>query len=1072
MRKLLMLFALQMTMVMSFAQNKVVTGRVADESGNPIPFATLTIKGTKTGSSADADGKFSIRVKGGETFIISAVGYNDKEIKLDGGANQSVTLSKSASDLKEVVVTTGLGVKKSARVTPYSAQVIGSDDITITRQTNLSNALAGKVAGVQARSQSSAKLNAETFLRIRGGLGIGDRAALYVVDGTIANSFDINPDDVEDITVLKGANATALFGSQATGGAIVINTKKKSGGKSSLGIEVNSSLTFEKVYVLPGYQNLYAGGSNADLQKFTYKQGMPQEWQALDGKYFHDYTDDASWGPRMSGQEYLPWYTWYPGHSRSFKTASLLPQPDNNRDFWKTGVTTNNNVSFSKSGTGSNFRVSYTNQHVSNIIPNSSSDRHNLFFTGSFDLNDHFSVSTNMTFSSTELIGDFSDGYANNAGSNFNQWFHRDLDMKILNELKDLLSPYGTMATWNLRYNPDGFNPAAPENFYKANYWDNPNAYYAQRPRVTYRNNMWGDASLVYKLNNDFRIKGTVRKNQLTQHVENISTSLLQNSGLQTGNTASFATGEFNIQRYDFELTGAYNKKFNDFTVSVLGGGNIFKFKNDDVTAATAAGLNIPDLYAISNSKNPPVLGNTRQRQQINSLFSSGDIEYKKIASISFAVRNDWGSTLSDLKPSLFYPSAGASLVFSELIKKRPSWFSFGKVFGSWGRKPESLNIYATNFTYGVNANQWNGNFLMGVPNVYPDPALSGALISTIEAGLDLRFLKNRIGFNFVYFDETADQIPVSIPVNAASGYTNTTINAAKVERSGIEIILNAKPIMGKSFNWDFNTTFSYLIDNPVSRLFGDQTRIAIPLPVAQAFGTRYAQAFQVLGEDWGQLYGNGIKRNSDGIALVNPATGLFVNDPNKNYGSIVPKVTGGLTNTLSYKDFSFTFFLDYQVGGKFFSLSESWGNYSGLFEATAATNDKGYNVRDAVGDGGGVHVVGVSSADEKTIVDMYVDAQTYFHQYYNSQIAEPFVHDLTFVKLREVSLGYSIPVRKIGNVSKYIQGARFSIIARNPWLMYSDSKDFDPSEISNIYGEDGQLPGTRSLGVNLSIKF
>jgi hypothetical protein len=227
-----------------------------------------------------------------------------------------------------------------------------------------------------------------------------------------------------------------------------------------------------------------------------------------------------------------------------------------------------------------------------------------------------------------------------------------------------------------------------------------------------------------------------------------------------------------------------------------------------------------------------------------------------------------------------------------------------------------------------------------------------------------------------------------------------------------------------------------------------------------------------LLGEDWGQLYGNGMKRNSSGIAVVNPATGLFISDPNKEYGSIVPKTTGGLINTLTYKDFSFTFSLDYQVGGKFFSLSESWGHYSGLFEATAAPNDKGFNVRDAVGDGGGVHVVGVSSADEKTPVDMYIDAQTYFHQFYNAQIAEPFVHDLTFVKLREVSVGYNLPVKKIGNMSKYVQGARLSVISRNPWLIYSDSKNFDPSEMSNIYGEDGQLPGTRSLGVNLSIRF
>src|SRR4026207_995485 len=213
MRKLLLLFAMQMSMLMSFAQNKTVTGRVTDENGNPIPFATLKIKDSKTGVSADADGKFSLRVNGGETFIVSAVGFTDKELKIDANSNVTITLAKNATDLKEVIVTTGLGIKKSTRVTPYSSQVISADDLNITRQTNLNNALSGKVAGVQVRSQSGAKLNQEAFLRIRGGLGLADRAPLYVVDGTVTNSFDVNPDDIEDITVLKGANATALFGS-------------------------------------------------------------------------------------------------------------------------------------------------------------------------------------------------------------------------------------------------------------------------------------------------------------------------------------------------------------------------------------------------------------------------------------------------------------------------------------------------------------------------------------------------------------------------------------------------------------------------------------------------------------------------------------------------------------------------------------------------------------------------------------------------------------------------------------------------------------------------------------------
>lgn len=1069
MKKLLLFFSLVVFALSSLAQTKTISGTINDANGKPIPFASITVKGTKIGTTADADGKFSLKnVSMGSVLIVTSVGYETKELAITTD-NITVTLGlPDASKLSEVVVTTGLGIKKSTRVTPYSSQVISSDDINITRQTNINNALSGKVAGVQVRSQSGAKLNQEAFLRIRGGLGLADKAPLYVIDGTVTSSFDINPDDIEDITVLKGANATALFGSQAAGGVIVMNTKKKVSGKG-IGVEVNSGITIEKAYILPQYQNLYAGGSVPDLMQFNWVNGMPQEWQALNGKYFHDYTDDASWGPRMSGQEYIPWYAWYPGSQYSYKTASLVAQPHNAREFWQTGYTNNNNVSFGKSGQGYNFRVSYSNQHIRGILPNSSADRNGLFFTGSVELNSHFTLSTDVNFSANTIKGDFTDGYANQAAGSFNQWFHRDLDMGILKDLKNLRSPYGTLATWNLRFNPDGYSPSNPEAFYKANYWYNYFAYYENQDQETDRNNLRGNVSLIYKMNNNFRVKASIRKNQQTDHYENIFNSLLESSGLQTGTLATYQTGEINEQRYDYELVGSFNKSFGDFNVSVNGGGNIFKYELNDLRANTNGGLNVPGLYSLNNSKNPATITNARVKEQVNSLFSQGDIEYKKIASISFAVRNDWGSTLSDNKPSLFYPSAGASVVFSELIKTRPSWFTFGKLFGSWGKKPQSLAVYATNFTYAVQQFQWNSNFLMATPNNFPDPGLSGALITTIEGGIDFRFIKNRLGFNFVYFNETADRIPVAVPVNGVSGFATTQVNAAVVKRSGFETIINAKLITGKNFNWDITETFSYLIKNPVTKLFGDQKQILLQ---GGAFGTRFARAFQVLGEDWGQLIGGGIKRNASGAPVINPANGSFLVDATKKWGSIVPKYTGGLINNFNYKDFSLAFSLDYQIGGKSFYLSESWGWYSGLFKETAELNDKGKNVRDDVADGGGVHVVGVSSVDEKTPVDVYMDAQTYFHQFYNSQIAEPFIHDLTFVKLREISFGYAIPIRKIGQLSKYIQGAQLSIIARNPWLIYSDSKNFDPSENVNLYGEDGQLPGTRSLGVNLRLKF
>jgi len=1073
MRKFASLFvAAILCSLLVFAQNRNVSGTVTDANGKAIPFASVTVKGTKNGVTADADGKFTIKsVASGTVLVISSVGFDDREITVGTSDNVSVSLTPtSGSNLTEVVVTSAFGIKKSQRTTPYSSQVVKSEQLNIIPQTNIVDALAGKIAGVQSRSQSNVKLGAgdQDFLRIRGGLSLGDVGPIFVVDGTIINPFEINPDDVEDVSVLKGANATALFGERAKGGAIVITTKKR-GPKQGIGVEFSQSVMADRVYILPEYQNLYSGGGSSALTQYNYSAGQPAEWQALNGKYFPDYTDDASWGPRMTGQEYVPWYAWFPGHQYSFKTAPLVAQPDNARDFWNTGVTTTTNASFSKSGPGYSTRISLTNQYIKGLLPSTNSKRNNIFFSGSVDLNEHFTMGVNATYSSTTVRGEFVDGYANQSSGSFNQWFHRHNDMNILRELAGMKAPNGNLMSWNFYTNPDG---AGGYDDINGNYWYNYYDYFANQNDLNGRDRIFGDFSIRYKMNNHFNVKATIRKNQLTTYTENISTSLLQQSALQSGILAGYTTQNTFSNEYNYEGLANYSNSYfnNKLALNITGGGNIFRSLYKDNTASTVNGLNIPNLYSISNSAAQPTIGNTRQASRVNSLFASGDLEWNKFASVTFAVRNDWYSTLDkEIGNSLFSPSAGASFVFSEFTKSSLPWLSFGKVFGSWGKKPTSIGIYTNNFGYSPASVLWNGNFLMGTPNSVVAEDLKGSLVTTYEAGFDLRFFKNRLGLNFVYYNEDNDLEPLSVQVDAVSGFTNLVVNAVEVKREGIEVQINASVIKGKNLTWDVTKTFGYLIKNPVVKIYQDQNRVLLS---GGAFGTRFARAFQELRSDWGQLIGGGIKRNAEGLMVVNPANGQFIRDLDKHWGSVVPKTTGGLINTLTYKNFVLSFSLDYQIGGKFFSLSESWGNFSGLLKETAATNDKGNNVRDPVANGGGVHVVGVSSVDEKTPVDMYVAGFTYFHQFYSRQIAEPFIHDLTYVKIREASLAYRIPINKIGNISKYVQGATFSVITRNPWIIHRDSKNFDPSEISGVQGEDGQLPGTRSLGASLKFTF
>lgn len=1069
MRKIVSVFvAAMLCSALVFAQNRTITGTVTDANGRTVPFASITVKGTKNGVTASADGQFTLKgVASGAILVISSVGFDDKEVTVGSSDVVNVTMaSTEGSNLTEVVVTSAFGIKKAQRVTPYSSQVVNSEQLNLIPQTNVVEALAGKIAGVQVRAQSNMKLNSQDFLRMRGGLSLGDVGPIFVIDGTIVNSFDINPDDVDDVTILKGANATALFGERATGGAIVINTKKR-GPKSGIGVEVTQSVFMDNVYVLPEYQNLYAGGGNPNLTQYTWQAGQPAEWQALNGKYFHDYSDDASWGPRMTGQEYIPWYAWFPGHKYSFKTASLVGQPNNARDFYNTGITSTTNVAFSKHTEGSNIRISYTNQSIDGMMPSSSSIRHNLFMTGSIDLNDHFSTGVNTTYSTQRIRGEFDDGYANNSSGAFNQWFHRHLDMDIMRELKDYRSPAGLLASWNMRNSPAGQSTYAG---LVGNYWYNFYSYLQNQDNLQSRDRFYGDFYVQYKMNNHFSVKATVRKNQITTFFENKTTSLLQKSALQSGYLARYSTGETYYREYNYEALASYNNSFvgNKLAVSVNAGANVLDIEQKSVSMATVNGLNIPEYFAINNSVAQPAISNGRQDEKVNSLFATGDLEWDRFASISFAIRNDWYSANPVNKVSLLSPSVGASFVFSEFTKSSLPWLSFGKVFGSWGRKPRPLNPYQNNFGYSTGSVLWSGNFLMTTPNGAVDPNLVGSTVTTYEAGAELRFLKGRLGLNFTYYNEDNDGEPLNVAVSGVSGFTSIAQNAVHVKREGIEIQLNANPVKGKDFNWDITKTFGYIIKNPVIDIKGvDRVLLS-----GGAFGTRFARAFQEKGKDWGQLIGGGIKRNAEGLMVVNPNSGLYVADADKHWGSVIPKTTGGIINTFSYKGFMLNFSLDYQIGGKFFSLSENWGHFSGLLAATAATNDKGKNVRDAIADGGGVHVVGVSSVDEKTPVNMYVDAQTYFHQFYFGRIAEPYIHDLTFVKIREASFAYRIPVNKIGKLGNIVQGATISIVARNPWIIHRETRNFDPSEISGVQGEDGQLPGARSFGASLRLSF
>jgi len=1052
-----------MSLGMTFAQRTVV-GTVTGDDGETLIGATVRVKGTNDGTRTDVDGKYSVKVNGGaNTLLFSYTGFEQQEVTL-GESNVVDVVLKSSSVLQDVVVT-ALGIKRESKALPYAAQSLNSEKLNTIRQTNVNNAISGKIAGIQVRGQSSAKLNGEPSIRIRGAGSLKDKAPLYVVDGTPLGAQagnDLNPDDIENITVLKGPNATALYGQRGDAGVIIITTKKGQNRKG-LGIELNQSTSLDMVYITPQFQNSYTGGGSDELIPFTWKTGMPEDWKALEGKYYHDYSDDASWGPRMVGQEYIPWYSWYPGSPYYLQTAKLEAQPNNIRDFFDRGLTTNSNINMTKAGDGYNVRLSYTNQGIKGVLPTSWLKKNVISTQSSFDLGSKFTAGANITYLTQKTNGDFNDAYSNNSSGSFGQWFHRDLNMDIIRELSDLKSPEGYLASWN-HNNPNDYVGGGPQAFYAGNYWYNFFSYLDNQEFLSNRNRVSGDVNLTYKISPKFKVAGFLRRDQLERSFTNTVASIIEISGTQTGDKASYATGRNNDTETNYELLGTYTDHFGKLSFEGNLGGNISRRHIDFFSASTKDGLVIPDLFTLSNTKTANTPSNFRSEKEVRSVYARGSFGYNDFVYLDWSVRNDWSSALPESKNSYLYPSVGMSFVFSELMKS--NILSYGKIRAGWAQVGSDLDPYSLALYYGLGTDKWDTYSTSSTPDVLVDPNIKPALSSSYEAGFDLKFLHNRLGTSFTYYKENKIDEILSVSIAGASGFRNKLINAGKVVRDGIELEITAVPVKLRKFQWELglnfaknNTVIDSLAEGVTQYLDENGTRFGNGVGV---------QLVHESHKQWGQIKGGAILKDANGNWILD-AQGLPQLQADQLLGSVLPDFTGGFGNTFTYGNFMLNANFSFQKGGKFYSLSDQWGTFSGLTARTAEVNDKGNPVRDPISVGGGVHVTGVDA--DGNAVDTYVKAFDYFHAFGNRGIAEPHIHDLTFFKMTEVSLGYRFPLEKT-RLSKSIQSLKLELIARNPWLMYSKTKDFDPSEISNRYGENAQYAGTRSFGFNISVGF
>lgn len=1098
MRKFTMMFVFLLFAGLNFAwaQTRTISGKVTStDNGSALPGVSVVVKGTTIGTATDANGNYSLQVgKNAKTLVFSFVGMKTVEIPINGRSVINVAMSSSAISVNEVVVT-ALGISRQKKTLAYSAQDVKSAELNMVPVTNINSAIAGKVAGVQVQTQAGSKLGYSGKIRIRGAISMtSDNGPLYVIDGIPTdNPNSIDMDNVASVSVLKGPNATALYGQRAESGVVVITTKKT---KQSLYVAINSSTTFDKVSYLPKYQNLYGGGYDGDAAfgTFNYNGSLhnyyPAEWKVLDGArhlmWDNNYADE-SWGPKFDGKPYAPWYVWWPGTKDNpnpyyGKQVPYVAKPNNIKDFYETGVTSKNSITVGGSNDKYDARFSYTNIYQNGIIPYSDLRKNIFFLSGNYKLNKHLSFGADVNFSKQSVQGDFNDSYANQTSGSFNQWFDRNNDIHIMKQLKDLKTIDGYTASWNW-WGPNYYakygNGYGIDGFKKPAFWYNPYTWLENFKQVRERSTLLSNLHADYAFNEHFDLNVMVTTNRMNYAYRyEFPFALSHSAAPDLYNPYVNAFGIYNSAAIEnnYSTKLSYKQTFDQFDVRAFVGGNIrynrYNRASTEIPySAHSGGLILPDVYLFSNASKLPATQTYRSEKKVYSLYGNVSVGYKSMLYLDASYRQDWSSALPANNNGYGYPSVGLSFIFTQLMKNH-SLLSFGKVRISWAQVGNDIGAYLINPVYPISANTYEmSNGVTTAPmytitsKVAPD--LKPALNTSFETGFDLKFLKNRIGLSFTYYNETRKDEIIPVSLSYTTGYSTTLINAGESRRHGVEIVLTATPVKTNNFRWDITFNFAQNRTWIVSLPKGLK---AMHAP-GGSDNWGFVSLYHYVGDNWGQLRGTAISRNKAGLPVLDSVTGLYETKPGQYLGSVLPDYTGGIINTFSYKGIHLNAAIDFQHGGKFFSLSEMWGQYSGLMATTAALNDKGHNVRDKVADGGGVHVKGVDQAGRP--VDKYVNAKSYYKQWYSNKLAEPFIHNASYVKLREVSLTYDLPKKWFSK--NFVKSISLGVVARDVWLI-AVSKDnvnrWDPSELADTYGENAQLPGTRSFGFNLNVTF
>lgn len=1038
-----------------FAQTNI-SGTVTDQGGEPVIGATILVKGTALGTTTDLDGKYMIEVPEVATALIfSYIGYATQEIPIDGKSTIDVSMSEGV-DLDKVVVT-ALGISRKEKTLGYSSQQVDGEQITKTRDASFLNTLQGKVAGVQITGSSNLGGSTRVILRGAGSI-LGNNQPLFVVDGvpmdnsnfTDANQnrgaggydygnaiSDINPDDIESINVLKGPAGSALYGNRGSNGVIMITTKKGSraaDARSAIGVSINSALQFNEVAVLPNYQNRYGGGAGNSFSR-----------SVLDtNQLIADFGYDGSWGPEFNGQQVRQWDSYDPADPANFgQTREWKANPNNIKDFFRTGILATNSISLNGANTTGAFRLSYANLRQTGTQVNSSLTRHNLSFNGNYNFTDKLNAFTSVNYVSNNAQGRPNTGYGSSIMSQFNQWFQRQLDM---DRLRDYKSPDGTQRTWNRKSELDG----SPK------YWDNPFWDRYENGQRDNRERIFGNVGLRYAFTENFSFTARAMTDFYTDRRE----EWIAVGGV---NEASYSEALRTRRESNFEGRFDYSNRFGeDISLSAFLGVNYRTDLDGNNISATQGGLNTPGLYNLSNSVSPISITDQTFRQEIFSTFANASIGYKDFLYLDLSGRIDANSTLPAGSNVFPYYSVGGSFIFSELLPQNDI-FSFGKLRVSYGLTGSGTNPYQLVNTYITNPS-FGSNGATTVTNSLKNENLQPESTNAFETGLDLRFFNDRLGLDITYYNQVTKNLIFNVSQSPATGYTSRVLNAGNVLNYGVEIAAYATPVKTNSgFRWDVGFNFAKN-DNTVLSLTEGVDNIRLSSLFGVALEAR-------VGETYGTFVGTDYVYDDAGNKLVD-GSGAYVVSEAKPLGSVLADFTGGFSTTLSYKGVSLYMLFDFQAGGKIFSLSNQWGKYSGTLDITAEGD-----IRD-----NGIIVDGMSATQDANgdwvstgnANDVAIGAQDHFflNQGYVLNAAD--IYDASFIKFREARLGYTFPDKIFGKTP--FRDVALSVQARNIAILHKNVPNVDPEaavNAGNVQGfEGGQLPTERSIGVNLSLKF